>query len=128
MGEAIAKAGSEADIVIAYLWGEPAAHAMVALLTARENRSKPLNWIQIGSVAGPTMALPSVALRSTNLRVMGSGQGSVAISDMVAELPHLIDELVARRITVDPLRLPLSDVEKAWSDPVPAGRRTVLVP
>jgi NADPH:quinone reductase-like Zn-dependent oxidoreductase len=125
---AIAKAGAEADIVIDYLWAEPAAHAMVAMLTAREDRSKPLSWIQIGSVAGPTMALPSVALRSTNLRVMGSGQGSVPVPDIVAELPRLADELAAGRIAVNALRVPLSDVERAWNAPVPAGRRVVLVP
>jgi hypothetical protein len=69
-----ATTGTRADTVVDYLWGEPAAHAMMSLLTAREDRSKALNWVQIGSVAGATMALPSVALRSANLRVMGSGQ------------------------------------------------------
>ena len=125
---AIAQAAAESDIVLDYLWGPPAADAMLAMLSARRDRSKPINWIQIGSVAGPTMALPSVALRSTNLRVMGSGQGSVPVKAIVTELPRLVDELVAGRIPVDALRVPLSDVEKAWTAPVPAGRRVVLVP
>jgi NADPH:quinone reductase-like Zn-dependent oxidoreductase len=124
----IAEAASECDIVLDYLWGQPAADAMLAMLSARRDRGKPLNWIQIGSVAGPTMALPSVALRSTNLRVLGSGQGSVSVKAIVAELPRLADELIAGRITVDPLRVPLSEVEQAWNAPVPAGRRVVLVP
>jgi hypothetical protein len=114
--------------VIDYLWGQPAADAMMALLSAREDRAKAVNWIQIGSVAGPTMALPSVALRSTNLRVLGSGQGSVSVRAIVGELPRLVDELVAGRISVDALRVPLADVEIAWNAPVPAGRRVVLVP
>ena len=59
------------------LVGRPARDAIVALLTARPNRSRALNWIQIGAVAGPTLELPSVALRSANLRVLGSGQGAV---------------------------------------------------
>jgi len=128
VGDAIAKAASEVDVVLDYLWSEPAAHAMVAMLEAREDRSKPLSWIQIGSVAGPTMALPSVALRATNLRVIGSGQGSVPVADIVAELPVLADELAAGRIAVNPLRVPLSEVEKTWNAPVPSGRRVVLVP
>jgi len=128
VGAAIAKAASECDIVIDYLWGQPAADAMMAMLTARQDRSKPVNWIQIGSVAGPTMALPSVALRSTNLRVMGSGQGSVPVKAIVSELPRLADEIIAGRIAVDALRVPLSQVENAWNAPVPAGRRVVLVP
>jgi len=125
---AIGKAASESDIVIDYLWSKPAADAMTALLTARRDRSRPIDWIQIGSVAGPTLELPSAALRSTNLRVMGSGQGSVSTRAIVAELPRLAGEIVAGRIPVDALRVPLSEVESAWHAPVPAGRRVVLVP
>lgn len=128
VGQALARAASECDTVLDYLWGEPAAGAMMALLGARQDRSKPINWIQIGSIAGPTMALPSAALRSTNLRVLGSGQGSVSVRAIVAELPRLVDELVAGHISVDTLRVPLADVEAAWNAPVSAGRRVVLVP
>jgi NADPH:quinone reductase-like Zn-dependent oxidoreductase len=125
---AIARAASESDIVLDYLWGKPAADAMMALLTAREDRSKPIHWIQIGSVAGPTMELPSVALRSTNLRVMGSGQGSVAARAIVAELPRLAEEILKGRIPVDAMRVPLAEVERAWNAPVREGRRVVFVP
>jgi Zn-dependent alcohol dehydrogenase len=69
-----------------------------------------------------------VALRSTNLRVMGSGQGSVAAKAVVAELPRLVDEIVRGRIPVDVIRVPLAEVERAWNAPVPAGRRVVMVP
>jgi NADPH:quinone reductase-like Zn-dependent oxidoreductase len=128
VGAAIAKAASESDIVLDYLWGKPALDAMTALLTARRDRSRPLNWIQIGSIAGPTMELPSVALRSTNLRVMGSGQGSVATKAIVAELPRLANEILGGQIPVDVMRVPLAEVERVWNAPVPAGRRVVLVP
>jgi hypothetical protein len=60
-----------------------------------------MNWIQIGSVAGPAMELPSVALRSANFRLQGSGQGSVS--------------------------MPLADVEQIWPQPEAPGERTVLV-
>jgi NADPH:quinone reductase-like Zn-dependent oxidoreductase len=128
VGARLAKAASESDIVIDYLWGEPAAHAMMALLTGRRDRAKPIDWVQIGSMAGPTMSLPSVALRSTNIRVMGSGQGSVAVEHIVAELPRIADAVAAGSITVNALRVPLADVEAAWTAPVPAGQRVVLIP
>jgi NADPH:quinone reductase-like Zn-dependent oxidoreductase len=127
VGDSIAKAASESDIVIDYLWSKPAAHAMVAMLTARKERDKPINWIQIGSVAGPTMELPSVALRSKNLRVMGSGQGSVSAKAIVEELPALAKEIGDGRIPVDAMRVPLADVEKTWTAQIPANRRVVLV-
>jgi len=125
---AIAAAASEADIVLDYLWGQPAADAMLALLGARQDRSKALNWIQIGSVAGATMSLPSVALRSANLRLMGSGQGSVDTRAIVAELPGLADAILRGRIPVEVERIPLSQVSVAWNAPPSAGRRRVLIP
>jgi NADPH:quinone reductase-like Zn-dependent oxidoreductase len=128
VGAAIARAASEVDVVIDYLWGQPAEQVMIAMLTARANRSHPINWIQIGSMAGPTMALPSVALRSTNLRVLGSGQGSVPVGDIVAELPRLIEELAAGRLTVHPVRVPLANVEATWTAPESQGQRIVFVP
>lgn len=72
------------------------------------------------------MELPSVALRSVNLRVLGSGQGSVPTKAMVAELPSLAAEILAGHIPVDVLRIPLSHVELTWNRPIPAGRRVVL--
>jgi NADPH:quinone reductase-like Zn-dependent oxidoreductase len=125
---AIGKAAGESDIVLDYVWGKPAAEAMVALLTARRDRSRAVNWIQIGSVAGPTLELPSAVLRSTNLRVMGSGQGSVSTRAIVGELPQLAAQIIAGSIPVDVLRVPLAEVEQAWNAPVPAGRRVVFVP
>lgn len=126
--KAIAKAASECDIVLDYLWGMPAADTMMALLTAREDRGRRINWIQIGSVAGATMELPSVALRSANMHVMGSGQGSVSVQAIVAELPHLVKAIISGQIPVEVLRVPLSQVEQAWDTAVPSGYRVVLVP
>jgi NADPH:quinone reductase-like Zn-dependent oxidoreductase len=124
----IGKAASEADIVLDYLWGEPAAQAMMAILTERRDRSRRIEWVQIGSVAGATMSLPSAALRSTNLRVLGSGQGSVPLAQIVAELPRIADAIATGKIAVNALPIPLADVERAWSAPVPSGQRVVLIP
>jgi hypothetical protein len=65
-GRALAAAAAETDIVLDYLWGEPAARAITALLTARSDRSRPLDWVQIGAVAGPTIELPSPCDRPTS--------------------------------------------------------------
>ncbi len=97
-GEALAAAAAEVDIVLDYLWGGPAQRAIMALLTARSDRGRALDWIQIGAVAGPTIELPSVALRSANFRLQGSGQGSVSPRGYLAELPALIGEISAGTI------------------------------
>jgi len=36
---------ADVDVVIDYVWGEPAAGAMIPLLTARSDRGAPLTWI-----------------------------------------------------------------------------------
>ncbi len=125
---ALADAAAEVDVVLDYLWGKPAEQAMPALLTARSDRSRPLHWIQIGSVAGPTLALPSAALRSANINVMGSGQGSVSVRDIVRELPALIGEIAAGALAVNAVRVPLADVETAWTAKIAPGQRLVFVP
>jgi hypothetical protein len=92
------------------------------------DRSRPLAWIQIGSVAGPDITLPSAALRAANLRIMGSGQGSVSTAAIVAELPALAAEITAGTLTVDAAPVPLSQVETAWNAPAQPGRRIVFTP
>jgi NADPH:quinone reductase-like Zn-dependent oxidoreductase len=127
-GEALAAAAAETDIVLDYLWGEPAQLAITALLTARPDRGRALDWIQIGAVAGPTIELPSVALRSANFRLQGSGQGSVSPRGYLAELPSLVAEIGAGTIAVRPRPVPLAAVEQAWTMAEKPGERTVLVP
>lgn len=123
----IGETASDVDVVLDYLWGEPTAAAMVAIITARADRSKPLTWVEIGSVAGPTAAIPSAALRAARLTVIGSGQGSVGGHEYLAELPALAEAIAAGRIDVDARAVPLADVEQAWAD-TGASHRIVLTP
>jgi NADPH:quinone reductase-like Zn-dependent oxidoreductase len=124
--DALAGAAQDVDVVIDYLWGEPAADAMAALITHRADRGRALDWIQIGSVAGPTAAIPSAALRAADLRIVGSGQGSVSTAAIVAELPALAAEISAGAFTIDSRPVPLSEVEATWNAPTTA--RVVFTP
>ncbi len=125
---ALAAAAAEVDIVIDYLWGTPARHAMMALLTTRSDRSRRLDWIQIGSIAGPTIELPSVALLSANLRLQGNGQGAVSTEAYLAQLPSLVDQINAGTIALKATPKPLADVETIWASTDQPGERTVLIP
>jgi NADPH:quinone reductase-like Zn-dependent oxidoreductase len=123
----LAKAAADVDVVLDYLWGQPAADAMIAIITNRADRSRPLSWIEIGSVAGPTAPIPSAALRAARLQLVGSGQGSVSTREYLAELNALAQELAVGTITVDARPVPLAQVEEAWSA-TDAKHRLVLVP
>jgi NADPH:quinone reductase-like Zn-dependent oxidoreductase len=126
--EDLAAAAAEVDIVIDYLWGTPAEQAIVTLLTARDDRSRAMDWIQIGAMAGPTIQLPSVALRSANFRLQGNGQGAISTAGYLAELPSLIEEIRVGRLAITADPVPLAEVEAAWLRPDRPGRRTVIVP
>ncbi|BAL87747.1 putative alcohol dehydrogenase [Actinoplanes missouriensis 431] len=117
---------ADVDVVIDYVWGEPAATAMIPMLTARADRAAPLTWIQIGSIGGATAPIPSVALRSARLQLVGSGIGSVPARDFIAELPALAAAVTEGAIDVRARAVPLADVERAWT--TDADERLVLVP
>ena len=125
---ALGAAASEVDIVVDYVWGRPAERAIMALLVARADRSRAMNWIQIGAMAGPTIELPSVTLRSANFRLQGNGQGAVSIAAYLAELPALVHEISAGTIAVKPNTVPLADIEAIWARSDPPGERTVVMP
>jgi NADPH:quinone reductase-like Zn-dependent oxidoreductase len=122
----LGQAAGDVDVVIDYLWGEPTASAMVAIVTARADESQPLTWIEIGSVAGPVAPIPSAALRSTRLQIVGSGQGSVSPRQIRAELPELAAEITKGTFMIDAQAVPLSEVEQAWAEKT--RRRIVITP
>ncbi|MBT2225325.1 zinc-binding alcohol dehydrogenase family protein [Nonomuraea sp. NEAU-A123] len=128
VADRLGRAAADVDVVIDYLWGRPTEQAMRALLTARADRSKALAWVQIGSMAGQDITLPSFLLRAANLTIMGSGQGSVTTAGILAELPSLAEEIASGSLAVDPLPVPLDQVEQAWNTPAAPGQRVVLTP
>ncbi|MYR00820.1 MULTISPECIES: zinc-binding alcohol dehydrogenase family protein [unclassified Streptomyces] len=126
--ERLAKSAADVDVVIDYLWGGVTESVMPALLVARADRSQALDWIEIGSMAGQDVTLPSALLRKANLRVLGSGQGSAATADIVAELPALAELITTGTLSVHPLPMSLAEVERAWEATAGPGERIVLVP
>lgn len=126
--DALGRAAAEVDVVVDYLWGAPTERAIRAIVGHRRDRGRRLDWIEVGSAAGPDIALPSAALRAADLRIIGSGQGSVSTAAIIGELPALAAEITAGTFTVDAVPLPLSRVETAWGAPVAAGGRIVFTP
>jgi NADPH:quinone reductase-like Zn-dependent oxidoreductase len=124
----LATAGSRVDVVLDYLWGDWASLALSAIVPARGDDSRPLTWIQVGSVTGPESSIPSAALRACNLRLVGSGQGSVSPRDILAELPGLADEVTSGRYDITVRAVPLREVTTAWSEAALSDDRFVIAP
>ncbi|GAA4839742.1 zinc-binding alcohol dehydrogenase family protein [Luteimicrobium xylanilyticum] len=122
----LAEVAADVDVVLDYVWGPTAAAAVVAVVTARPDRGKPLTWVEIGSMGGLEATIPSAALRAARLQLVGSGQGSVSTREIVAELGALAEEIARGSIAVDARAVPLADVESAWAEP--STERVVLAP
>jgi NADPH:quinone reductase-like Zn-dependent oxidoreductase len=113
---ALAAAAADVDVVLDYLWGPATTEAMIAIATHRSDDRRPLAWIEIGAIAGPTAEIPSAALRALPLQIVGSGQGSVPTRDILAELPAIAEAITGGALRVDARAVPLTDVASAWQD------------
>jgi NADPH:quinone reductase-like Zn-dependent oxidoreductase len=125
---ALGQAAAEVDVVIDYLWGPATERTMPAVITHRTDKSRPITWIEIGSMSGLQITLPSAWLRAARLQLVGSGQGSVSTKDIIGELPALAAEISTGTYTIDAVSAPLSHVQTTWNAPVAPGRRIVFVP
>lgn len=105
---------SDVDVVLDYLWGDVTRQVMMGILTQRHNHAQPLDWVEIGSLAGSEMAFPSAALRSTALTVVGSGQGSLALPEMLGQFPGLLKLIEAGTLAVPVTAAPLKTVHENW--------------
>ncbi|HBW7922102.1 TPA: zinc-binding alcohol dehydrogenase family protein [Klebsiella pneumoniae] len=111
------------DIVLDFVWGESSVRIMETILEQRSDRSQPLDWVHVGSTGGDTAPVPGALLRSANLQLLGSGYGAISGRDILKELPLLVKEISLGKFHLDIRRVPLSEVERAWSDtPAHSGR------
>lgn len=115
------------DVVLDFVWGDTAARLTESLVVQRSDRTRPLTWIQVGSIGGATAAIPAAALRASRLQFIGSGIGSVPGREIVAELPSLARAIMQGTLRIDAKVMPLRDVETAWGD-VGTSERIVLRP
>ncbi len=100
-------------VVLDYLWGQSAETMIVALAkTAKDDA--PIRFVQIGALSGGTISLPSAALRSSPLVLMGSGIGSISLAAMVGAIRGVLQAVVPAKLQIKTETVPLADVEKTW--------------
>jgi len=103
------------DVVLDYLWGPVAEAVLEALSTGGVGRAHVrTDYIQIGSLAGPSITLRSVTLRRSKIVVSGSGIGSIDPAELLAELPRILALAAGNGISVDVRVVPLSELGDAW--------------
>ena len=97
-------------------------------MPARVDDAQQLTWVQVGSITGAESNIASAALRACNLHIVGSGQGSVSPTDILAELPALAMEVTTGAYDIAARAVPLTNVTDAWAETTTTDERLVLVP
>jgi NADPH:quinone reductase-like Zn-dependent oxidoreductase len=121
------------DAVLDYLWGVPAETVLTALADSYPaTHHHATRFVQIGSMAGPTINLDAGILRGNGITMCGVGIGSVPPEEFGRvrneALPRLFEMVAAGKLRLSTQSRPLADVESAWATAEPSGTRVVLTP
>jgi NADPH:quinone reductase-like Zn-dependent oxidoreductase len=115
------------DMVIDYLWGRPTELFLEALAKGfNPNGGRSTRLVEVGESAGKTITLPGATLRSVDLKLMGSGFGSVPLAQVLGAIPTLFQLAAAGSLKVTTEPVPLTEVEVAWNRKE-SGKRIVFV-
>lgn len=128
--EAFRKEAGEAGIqvILDFLWGHPTELLLETLVPRELSFAKQrVRLVQIGEMAGPTIALAADALRTSGLEILGAGGGITP--EAIAEGTSLVWEWIkAGKLQAEIEQVPLKDVESAWKRADVHGKRIVIVP
>jgi NADPH:quinone reductase-like Zn-dependent oxidoreductase len=114
------------DVVIDYLWGQSAERLIIAGAKAGKE-GVPIRFVHIGAVSAPNITLPSAALRSSAIELMGSGIGSIPLDRLVKAIDDLMQAAVTGGFKIATETFPLSAVEETWSSAGNIPRTVFLV-
>jgi NADPH:quinone reductase-like Zn-dependent oxidoreductase len=106
--------GDGIHVVLDYLWGQSAERVIIAGAKAGKD-AVPIRFVQIGSVSAPSITLPSAALRSSAITLMGSGLGSIPRDRLVKSIGELMQATVPGGFEILTTIVPLSEVEHVWA-------------
>ncbi|HMF54432.1 MAG TPA: zinc-binding alcohol dehydrogenase family protein [Edaphobacter sp.] len=109
--------GAGIDVVLDYLWGQPAEAVFEAIARKGLRHAAPrVRFVQIGGSAGPNVTLPAATLRSSGLELLGSGFGSASMKEIVESIGEFFATAAERPFRAKLRVVPLRDAEKLWGE------------
>ncbi len=117
-GQFSAVSAAQIDVVIDYLWGH-SAELLLPALAKYTPAGSPVRYVQVGSPAGADIALNGAVLRSAPLLLMGSGIGSLSVSQLLAATGEMLQAAVPGKLTIATTPRPLQEIAAASA----AGRQ-----
>jgi len=122
-------AEAKVSIVLDYLWG-PTSETLIAALggPGGPRGTGRIRYIEIGSIAGPSISLPSAPLRSSGVEILGHGIGSSTPEEERAAFREFLDAFASSRFRLDTEVHPLSEITALWGRTGGAHRLVFAVP
>ncbi|MGN6591302.1 MAG: quinone oxidoreductase family protein [Terriglobales bacterium] len=121
-------AEGRADVVLDYLWGPPAEGLLRAMTQKGLSHAAPrIRYVQLGNMAGATIALDAATLRSSGLEMLGSGFGSASPEELMKAVREMFAEAATKPFVSAAQAVPLSEIASAW-DADQYRARLVFVP
>ncbi|WP_437889615.1 quinone oxidoreductase family protein [Phytobacter sp. V91] len=119
------EAAEQIDVVIDYLWGHSAEQLLIALAKHTPGTA-PVRYVQVGALMGQEINLPGAVLRSSPVQLMGSGIGSLTMTELVQATGNMLNAAVDGKFAIAHKIVPLADVAQAWPQD-DSKNRTVFV-
>jgi len=102
-------------VVLDYLWGLPADAFLTACTSHGSADAAPrIRFVNIGSVAGASVAMNAGVLRSSGLEMMGSGLGSVSHASLIDAMTQVMRIAVSTGLSIDTVPRDIRDAAKVW--------------
>ncbi|CAJ2504655.1 Uu.00g120490.m01.CDS01 [Anthostomella pinea] len=113
----------DCDVILDYVYGDVTTHIL-----SSPKVKKPVQYVQIGSLAQQTATLPSHIFRSYDLTMRGAGPGAWSLKALAQEMKTMVPKMAGWKL-LEAHSVPLKDIETAWNDTSLAAKgRVVFVP
>jgi len=110
-------AETKIDVVLDYLWGQPAECFLQAMLQkGLAHTSARLRYVEIGEGAGRTISLAGATLRSSGLEMLGSGFGSASLEQIMQAVGEFLKEAAKAPVQIAVKGVPLREIESLWNE------------
>jgi NADPH:quinone reductase-like Zn-dependent oxidoreductase len=104
------------DIVLDYLWGQPAEALLQAIARKGLKQAAPrVRYLQVGDSAGKTISLSAATLRSSGLELLGSGFGSASIQQIMQAVQQFHSEAAKQPFQIPLETVSLRDIATLWN-------------
>lgn len=114
------------DVVLDFLWGRLTVLPLRALTPDELGFAKPVRVVQVGASAGEALTIHAAALRTSGIELVVAAKGFTAES-MSAAYEQIVAWTRDGDLTFNVERVPLSQIETAWTRTDLAGKRLVAV-